>query len=53
MVVPLLGRGVLAICNGIAPKAKDDFVAWHVGEHIPERVSLRGFLRGRTQRRRG
>ena len=43
----LLGKGVLAIWNGIKPEAEDDFVAWHVREHIPERVGLPGFLRGR------
>jgi hypothetical protein len=43
----MAGRGVLAIWNGIAPEAEADFVAWHVREHIPERVSLPGFLRGR------
>ena len=43
----LLGNGVLAIWNGIAPAAEQDFVAWHVTEHIPERVGLPGFLRGR------
>jgi hypothetical protein len=43
----LIGKGVLAIWNGIAPQAEDDFVAWHVREHIPERVALPGFLRGR------
>ena len=45
--VALLGRGVLAIWNGIAAESEDDFAAWHVREHIPERVSLPGFLRGR------
>src|SRR5258708_31159805 len=43
----LIGHGVLAIWNGIAPAAEQDFVAWHVREHIPERVGLPGFLRGR------
>lgn len=43
----LLGTGVLAIWNGIAPEAEADFVAWHVREHIPERVGLPGFQRGR------
>jgi len=43
----LLGQGVLAIWNGIDPEAESDFVAWHVSEHIPERVGLPGFLRGR------
>ena len=43
----LLGKGVLAIWNGIKADAEDEFVAWHVREHIPERVGLPGFLRGR------
>ena len=43
----LLGTGVLAIWNGIAPSVEEDFVASHVREHIPERVGLPGFLRGR------
>lgn len=43
----LLGTGVLAIWNGIAPGWEADFVAWHVNEHIPERVGVPGFLRGR------
>lgn len=45
--MPLAGRAVLAIWNGIAPEAEAEFVAWHVREHIPERVGLPGFLRGR------
>ena len=43
----LSGSAVLAIWNGIKPEAQDEFVAWHVREHIPERVGLPGFLRGR------
>ncbi len=43
----LAGKGVLAIWNGIAAEAEADFVAWHIGEHIPERVAVPGFLRGR------
>lgn len=45
--MPLLGQGVLTIWNGIADYAEAEFVAWHVREHIPERVGLPGFLRGR------
>jgi hypothetical protein len=45
--MPLAGSAVLAIWNGIAPQAEDEFVAWHVREHIPERVGLPGFLKGR------
>jgi hypothetical protein len=43
----LQGKGVLAFWNGIDAAAEDEFVAWHVREHIPERVGLPGFLRGR------
>jgi len=43
----LTGKAVLAIWNGISPQAEDEFVRWHVREHIPERVALPGFLRGR------
>jgi hypothetical protein len=43
----LLGKGVLAIWNGIEPEAEDAFVAWHIQEHIPERIGVPGFLRGR------
>jgi len=43
----LLGKGVLAIWNGIQPEAEDEFLKWHVHEHIPERVAIPGFLRGR------
>lgn len=43
----LAGKGVLAIWNGIAVEAEADFVAWHMREHIPERVAVPGFLRGR------
>lgn len=39
--------GVLAIWNGIAAQAEADFAAWHMREHIPERVATPGFLRGR------
>jgi hypothetical protein len=43
----LLGKGVLAIWNGMKNNADEEFVRWHVREHIPERVGLPGFLRGR------
>lgn len=45
--MPLLGTGFLAIWNNIAPEAESEFVEWHVREHIPERVGLPGFRRGR------
>ena len=43
----LLGKGLLAIWNGITDAAEVEFIKWHVREHIPERVGLPGFLRGR------
>jgi len=43
----LRGRGLLAIWNGIARGRDDEFVEWHVREHIPERVALAGFISGR------
>jgi len=43
----LAGKGVMAFWNDIAPGAEDDFNHWHVAEHIPERVGVPGFLRGR------
>ena len=46
----LLGKGVLAIWNGMKPGYEDAFTRWHVKEHIPERVSLPGFERGRRYR---
>ncbi len=45
--VALRGKAVLAIWNGIAAGAERDFVRWHVAEHIPERVGVPGFRRGR------
>jgi hypothetical protein len=43
----LAGEGVIAIWNGIAEAARADFYAWHNTEHMPERVGIPGFLRGR------
>jgi hypothetical protein len=43
----LLGKGVLAIWNGITAGNDIEFIKWHLREHIPERVGIPGFLRGR------
>ena len=45
--MPLLGKGVLAIWNGVTDAGEAEFIKWHIREHIPERVGLTGFLRGR------
>ena len=43
----LLGQGAVAIWHDIAPEGRDAFYAWHGQEHMPERVGIPGFLRGR------
>lgn len=43
----LAGEAVVAIWNGIAPEMRDSFYDWHVNEHMPERVGIPGFRRGR------
>jgi hypothetical protein len=43
----MLGSGVLAIWNNVTPGTDEEFLRWHVREHIPERVAIPGFLRAR------
>lgn len=43
----LAGMGVVAIWHDLLPEAKDDFYEWHNREHMPERVGIPGFRRGR------
>ncbi len=43
----LLGEGAVAIWHDIAPEGIDEFYAWHGRQHMPERVGIPGFLRGR------
>lgn len=43
----LLGQGAVAIWHDIAAEGREDFYAWHGTEHMPERVGIPGFLRGR------
>jgi hypothetical protein len=43
----LLGSAVVAIWNDIQPEARAEFYEWHSREHMPERVAIPGFLRGR------
>ena len=43
----LAGKAAVAIWHDIAPEARDEFYAWHGREHMPERVDIPGFLRGR------
>jgi hypothetical protein len=43
----MLGQGAVAIWHDIAAEGRDDFYAWHGQEHMPERVGIEGFNRGR------
>jgi hypothetical protein len=43
----LAGEGVVAIWHDIAAPGRADFYAWHTHEHMPERVGIPGFVRGR------
>ena len=43
----LAGTGAICIWNAITPEGRDDFYEWHIHEHMPERVAIPGFLRGR------
>ena len=43
----LAGMGVVAIWHDLQPEAKEEFYEWHSREHMPERVGIPGFRRGR------
>lgn len=43
----LLGRGVLVNWGGVVADQEDDYNAWHSLEHMPERLAVPGFRRGR------
>jgi hypothetical protein len=43
----LAGDAVVAIWNDITPEGRANFYEWHNREHMPERLAIVGFLRGR------
>lgn len=43
----LKGDAVVAIWNDITPEGRANFYEWHNREHMPERLGIDGFLRGR------
>ena len=43
----LKGTGAVAIWHNLVPEAKPEFYQWHAREHMPERMAIPGFLRGR------
>jgi hypothetical protein len=49
----LLGQAAVVIFNDVTPEGREEFYRWHDREHIPERLAIRGFRRGRRFGRRG
>jgi hypothetical protein len=47
----LAGTALVAIWHDIVPEGLADFYAWHDREHMPERLAIPGFQRGRRYRR--
>lgn len=43
----LLGRGAVVVWNDVAAEGRKQFYEWHDKEHIPERLAIPGFRRGR------
>ena len=43
----LAGSGAICIWNDITDEGRAEFYAWHLHEHMPERVAIPGFRRGR------
>ncbi len=48
--MPLAGEVAIAIWNDITDEKRDGFFEWHPREHVPERLGIPGFLRGRRYR---
>ena len=46
----LLGKAVLGVWTQVDPAIEDDFNNWYLHEHIPERTSVPGMVRGRRYR---
>jgi hypothetical protein len=49
----LLGRGAVLVWNDVTPEGREQFYQWHDKEHIPERLAIPGFQRGRRYSCRG
>jgi hypothetical protein len=45
--MPLLGKAFLMIWHDIREPSEPEYHRWHTREHMPERLSIPGFLRGR------
>lgn len=47
------GRAAVLIWNDVVREGRDEFYRWHDNEHMPERLALPGFRRGRRLRKPG
>ena len=45
--MPLKGKGFMIMWHDIAAEQEADYHLWHTREHMPERLSIPGFTRGR------
>jgi len=43
----LAGKAFVAIWHDVSPEGKAEYYEWHNREHMPERVAIPGFIRGR------
>lgn len=43
----LLGQAAVLVWNDVADEGREQFYEWHDKEHIPERLAIPGFRRGR------
>ena len=48
--MPLAGEGFLALWSDTLPEAEADWRAWHVREHMPDRMTVPGIELGRRYR---
>jgi hypothetical protein len=48
--MPMSGNAVVLIWNDVTDEGRDAFYTWHNNEHIPERLAIPGFNRGRRLR---
>src|SRR3954447_3208839 len=49
----VFGEAAVVIWNDVSREGREQFYGWHDKEHIPERLSIPGFLRGRRFASRG
>jgi hypothetical protein len=53
MGMALLGTAAVLVWNDVAEEGRRQFYEWHDKEHIPERLSIPGFRRGRRYAKSG